>query len=178
VGALRRSRPTVFFARCRDLASLSLLFSSLPLQTMNTGRRKLPHDPPETLAVNPEGEVFFITICCQPRGVNQLACEDVWRRIDETLRHRSELGQIQVSVVLAMPDHLHGLFAFPGGGMSRVIGEVKRWLASQTGVRWQRDFFDHRLRSCESAAEKVAYIRNNPVRAGLVERSEDWPYQR
>lgn len=37
--------------------------------------------------------------------------------------------------------------------------------------RWQRDFFDHRLRSIESAAEKAQYIRMNPVRAGLVNRS-------
>jgi hypothetical protein len=33
------------------------------------------------------------------------------------------------------------------------------------------------LRSDESLSEKWEYVRQNPVRAGLVEHSEDWPYQ-
>ena len=42
---------------------------------------------------------------------------------------------------------------------------------------WQRDFWDRQLRSGESCGEKWAYVRANPVRAGLVERPEDWPFQ-
>lgn len=41
---------------------------------------------------------------------------------------------------------------------------------------WQRGFFDHVLRSDESYAQKWDYVRENPVRAGLVKRAEDWPY--
>jgi len=37
--------------------------------------------------------------------------------------------------------------------------------------------FDHLLRGHESAQEKWHYLRLNPVRAGLVKRAEDWPYQ-
>jgi hypothetical protein len=40
----------------------------------------------------------------------------------------------------------------------------------------QEGFFDHRIRSNESAEEKRQYILMNPVRAGLVARPEDWPY--
>ena len=39
-----------------------------------------------------------------------------------------------------------------------------------------RGFFDHLLRSEESYAQKWDYVRENPVRAQLVERVEDWPY--
>jgi REP element-mobilizing transposase RayT len=42
---------------------------------------------------------------------------------------------------------------------------------------WQAEFFDHVLRSDESYAEKWAYVRENPVRAKLVARWEDWPWQ-
>ena len=42
---------------------------------------------------------------------------------------------------------------------------------------WQRDYWDRQLRSGESYSEKWAYVRANPVRAGLVARPEDWPYQ-
>ena len=41
---------------------------------------------------------------------------------------------------------------------------------------WQRRFFDHVLRSDESYAEKWNYVRENPVRAGLVKSADDWPY--
>jgi hypothetical protein len=43
-------------------------------------------------------------------------------------------------------------------------------------IAWQRNFFDHRLRHDESLDEKVAYIRENPVRAGLIAEGEEWPY--
>jgi putative transposase len=33
---------------------------------------------------------------------------------------------------------------------------------------WQKDFFDHVLRSEEPYQEKWHYVRENPVRAGLV----------
>ena len=42
---------------------------------------------------------------------------------------------------------------------------------------WQPEFFDHLLRSDESLREKIAYVHNNPVRAGLVKDPKDWPYK-
>jgi REP-associated tyrosine transposase len=62
-------------------------------------------------------------------------------------------------------------------GMTRVIRNWKRYLAKQARIEWQRDFFDHRLRTDESSNDKARYILQNPVRAGLVDRPEDWPYQ-
>jgi hypothetical protein len=38
-------------------------------------------------------------------------------------------------------------------------------------LAWQREFFDHILRS-----EKWNYLRANPVRAGLVSAAEEWKY--
>lgn len=45
------------------------------------------------------------------------------------------------------------------------------------GTFWQTDFWDTQLRGHESYASKWEYVRNNPVRAGLVDRTEDWPHQ-
>jgi len=42
---------------------------------------------------------------------------------------------------------------------------------------WQRDFWDTQLRKGENYDEKWQYVLENPVRAGLVKHSEDWPYQ-
>ena len=61
--------------------------------------------------------------------------------------------------------------------MKQVIMNWKRYISKQTGICWQRDFFDHRLRRDESLEEKAVYILQNPIRAGLAGRIEDWPYQ-
>jgi len=42
---------------------------------------------------------------------------------------------------------------------------------------WQKTFFDHVLRGSESYSEKWEYVSENPVRAGLVKRSEEWRFQ-
>jgi hypothetical protein len=42
---------------------------------------------------------------------------------------------------------------------------------------WQAEFFDHVLRSANSYSEKWDYVRENPVRAGLVAEADQWPYR-
>ena len=76
---------------------------------------------------------------------------------------------------LLMPDHLHAIIAFPREpDMKTVISNWKKFVASKFGVKWQRDFFDHRLRDHHELQEKTSYILMNPVRKGLCERAEDW----
>jgi hypothetical protein len=41
---------------------------------------------------------------------------------------------------------------------------------------WQREFFDHVVRSNKSYAEKWNYVQENPVRAGLVKSADHWSY--
>ena len=88
----------------------------------------------------------------------------------------------KVGDYLLMPDHLH---AFCAPDESEI--EVERWIAY-----WKREFcwkhyrpewtfqsrgWHHRLRKGESYAEKWHYVQQNPVRAGLVDKSEDWPFK-
>ncbi len=92
-----------------------------------------------------------------------------------------------------MPDHVH-VFARIGRDMTlrRWAGGLKQCLGRKLvelghdpttipGAKlrsfWQPGFFDHLLRHDESYSQKWDYIWHNPVRAGLVARPEDWPYQ-
>ena len=52
-----------------------------------------------------------------------------------------------------------------------------RWVVRIKTQLWEEGFFDHVLRSDESYSQKWNYVRENPVRAGLVKSVEDWPYQ-
>jgi putative transposase len=144
---------------------------------MDFRRKTLPHDPPDW--IDPTQEAFFVTINCLPRGTNQLARDHIWLEVIESIGFREERGEWKWRLILAMPDHLHGIVSFPNSFfMRKSVSSWKRWLAKSHSIRWQRDFFDHRLRSVESAAEKADYIRMNPVRAGLVDAPEQWPYVR
>ncbi len=79
--------------------------------------------------------------------------------------------------MLLMPDHIHFLVSFMDrASFSRVIGDWKHYLSRTYAIDWQDNFFDHRLRKDESLGGKADYILQNPVRAGLVTKPEDWPY--
>jgi len=52
----------------------------------------------------------------------------------------------------------------------------RAWPNPEEHPIWQPDFWDTQLRKGDSYGEKWNYVRNNPVRAGRVERADDWPY--
>jgi putative transposase len=139
-------------------------------------RKKLPHEVPSWL--DPQKEIYFISVNCGNRFKNQLAQPDISERIFETVRFRQEKFLWWPHVFLLMPDHLHALLSFPPSGKSlqSVVTKWKEWTAKEIGIVWQRDFFEHRLRGDESRCEKAKYILQNPVRARLVARSDDWPF--
>jgi putative transposase len=139
-------------------------------------RKRLPHDLP--LWIDPSKEIYYVTVCCQPRWQNHLAYPEIAKRIFETVQFRNDRHIWFVYVLILMPDHLHALVSFPPSGKSikDVISQWKEWLAKKVGIHWQRDFFEHRLRTDESRREKADYILNNPLRAGLVSRPEVWPF--
>jgi putative transposase len=147
------------------------------ITAMNFRRKSLPHDVPDW--IDPMQEAYFVTINCMPRGVNQLAMKPIWSALIESIEFREKNGEWKWRLILAMPDHLHGIVTFPHSYfMRKSISSWKRWIAKSHSVKWQRDFFDHRLRSHESASEKAKYIRMNPVRTGLVSTSDEWPFVR
>ena len=139
-------------------------------------RKRLPHEVP--LWVHSNREDYFITVCCRERGRNQLANPKIAPALFETIKHRNERQLWYVHLATIMPDHIHLLITFGSADarIQTVVSKWKEWTAKSLGIRWQRDFFEHRLRKEESWRQKADYILANPVRAGLVQRWENWPY--
>ena len=95
----------------------------------------------------------------------------------DSVKHRNEKQIWFCHLVVLMPDHIHLMLSFPDlPSFSGVIGSWKHWLSRQHHISWQENFFDHRIRKDESFGVKADYILQNPVRAGLVDKAEDWPY--
>jgi len=92
--------------------------------------------------------------------------------------------QIHVGRYVIMPDHIHVFAAFGIDSLSisswikSLKNSVSKVLKSANCLppHWQKGFFEHVIRSQESYERKWEYVRNNPVRAGLVQNPRDWPY--
>jgi REP element-mobilizing transposase RayT len=105
-------------------------------------------------------------------------------RVHGFLRNEAEKMQAPLCFVNGMPDHVHvfvrvGAAGRVGLAVKCLRESITKKLHIQSPVTrvWQPGFFDHVLRSAESYMEKWAYVRQNPVRAGLCNDAEEWPYQ-
>jgi len=61
--------------------------------------------------------------------------------------------------------------------MVRALKRTLSTAVSSPKPHWQEGFFDHLIRHDESHSEKWEYVRQNPVRAGLVKQPQDWRWQ-
>lgn len=82
-----------------------------------------------------------------------------------------------------MPNHVH-LLLTPLAQLSKIMQDLKGSTArlanlvlKRTGARfWQDESFDHWVRSLAEFDKTLDYIELNPVKAGLANRREDWPW--
>jgi putative transposase len=128
--------------------------------------------------------IYFLTACVAHRRPI-LAQESSAQSLIESWHSASAIHGWTVGRYVVMPDHVH-FFATPeieAKSLSAFIRDWKKWTTRQlhsAGIGrplvWQAEFFDHVLRSADSYDEKWRYVRENPVRAGLVSAAEAWPY--
>jgi type I restriction enzyme R subunit len=97
---------------------------------------------------------------------------------------------------VVMPSHFHWVFQpLPTWVSSlkpakqvltmrqRIVHSINRFTASacnqvlgRSGGFWQREAYDHWVRSPEELERILSYVENNPVRAGFVESPPEWRY--
>ena len=122
--------------------------------------------------------IVFLTVCTKDRvpWLNQVEVhsllDSIWRQADAWL----------VGRYVIMPDHIH-LFVAPSMTEIPLDNWVKFWKSQfkkkhgNNQHRWQSHHWDRRLRHVDSYAQKWDYVRNNPVRKGLVRVADDWSFQ-
>jgi hypothetical protein len=60
--------------------------------------------------------------------------------------------------------------------MSEITRFWKRGTRRLHLVRWQPNYFDHRLRTAAESEETWHYIRRNPVAKNFCVSEQDWPW--
>jgi len=127
--------------------------------------------------------LYFVTFCTHSRRAC-LARDEVHAAFVLFTQREAHKFDIAVGRYVIMPDHVH-LFVrgspncFLGGWVGMLkqsLAKASHWSRKDAQI-WQEGFFDHVLRNNESYAKKWEYVRQNPVRTGLVKFAEDWSYQ-
>jgi len=125
---------------------------------------------------------YFLTFCTESRTRRFLTHDAVTTVRTQIERAATDEGFALIAYCY-MPDHVHLLAEgrAENSDCLRFIKQAKQYSGfhykAKFGHRlWQRYGFEHTLRSDEAAVSVARYILENPVRAGLVSRVEDYPF--
>jgi REP element-mobilizing transposase RayT len=84
---------------------------------------------------------------------------------------------------VVMPNHIHFLATRFDVTLSGIMQSLKSLtshkankILNRKGSFWMTEYFDRYIRNPEHFARTVRYIEENPVKAGLCKRPEDWPF--
>ncbi len=116
-------------------------------------------------------------------GACYLSDPRIARLVENALLHFDGQRYRLIAWVI-MPNHVHVLLEiFAGYPLDRVVHSWKSYTANEAnkllqrqGRFWFREYFDRYIRDEQHFANAVRYIHENPVKAGLVERAEDWEF--
>ncbi len=124
------------------------------------------------------------------RMLDAASCGPLWLNdpeiagfVTRTIHRGEELGQYVLKSYVVMPNHVHVLLE-PIISLSRLTNGIKGVSARNANLKlgrtgkpfWQDESFDHWIRDPGQYARTMAYIENNPVKARLCAKPEDWPW--
>lgn len=121
-------------------------------------------------------------------GPKWLSDERVAKEVCDSLHYRD--GRVyDLDCFCLMPNHGHVVFTPRPAendnyhSLSSIMHSLKRYTARQAnailgreGQFWQHESYDHIVRDDAELGRIRRYIRNNPVKAGLVADADAWPW--
>jgi putative transposase len=115
------------------------------------------------------------------RGPMYLRQKSIAQVVIESLHRGVDLGHYELGPFVVMGNHVH-ILLMPLIDPARLLKSLKGSTAreanrilGQTGQPfWQRESYDHWVRDPSEWQRIASYIQNNPVKAGLADRPEDY----
>ena len=123
-------------------------------------------------------------------GIGSCALSDArCARIVQNAFLHGDGQRYQLIAWVVMPNHVHALIEpCDGWTLDRIVHSWKSFTAheiaklaggtpaSPGGHLWHREYWDRYIRDERHYRDTVAYIENNPIRAGLCQNFADWPW--
>lgn len=125
---------------------------------------------------------YFLTLCTFARR-ERFKDPRVVAETHRVFRDASARWAFQFLAYCYMPDHLHLVLmgTTRDADLVGLVHDAKQrsgyWHAQRYRMPlWQTGWFDHIIRDDESIERHVCYTLANPVRTGLVDGWQQWPY--
>jgi putative transposase len=125
---------------------------------------------------------YFLTFCVDARRHLFMTAQVVELVLQQILRAAAENG-FAIIAYCFMPDHLHLLVGgtAPDSDLQMFCKQAKQYAGFEFkqgyGEKlWQPSFYDTVLRDEEGTWSVARYIVNNPLRAGLAGRADEYPF--
>ena len=157
------------------------LFDSIPLSLLDRWREELSHRSQRQVEVGMR--VRMEAHLDRGTGSAWMRDERIADLVQEALLFFDE-SRYRLQAWVVMPNHVHVLLT-PGAGweLGQILHSWKSFtsnkcneLLGRCGEFWQKENFDRYVRDERHFYNAVAYIENNPVKAGLCEKPEDWKW--
>ena len=155
------------------------LFDSLPQHVLDRWREELKTIPQREADIEWRGRIQDFL----DSGYGECFLQDsrLAEVVENALLHFDD-ERYALHAWCVMPNHVHTLFTpLAGFKMSQIAHSWKSFTATKcnkllgrTGPFWEREPFDRYIRNAQHYHNAVVYIENNPVKARLCEKPEDW----
>lgn len=148
-----------------------------PEINLSIRRRNLPH-------WQLQESTYFVTF----RLRSGIMSDDERRMVLDAIKHFYKVKYLITTAVI-MPDHVHLIMkplvnaSNAEYSLSKILQGIKGFTARQInkvrgakGAIWQDESFDRIIRDYDEYLEKWNYIRGNPIKAGLCQAPEEYPF--
>jgi putative transposase len=120
-------------------------------------------------------------------GPTWLARPEIAKIVADAIQYRDGL-EYDLHANCIMPNHVHMIFqplCIEGKPkpLAWIMQSLKRYTAREAnkilkrhGSFWQAESYDHVIRDADEYERILHYVRQNPVKAGLVRHAGDWPW--
>ncbi len=143
--------------------------------------RALFRRKPNRLPLSTYAEPLAVSLTLATNARREVFAAARWTSVcTRALTRVAERRRALVFAYCFMPDHVHLVVQITGDGS--VVDFVKEF-KQRTGYAfkratgrslWQRSYYDHVLRRDEDLVAACRYVFANPVRAGLVDREDEF----
>ncbi|TDY03845.1 REP-associated tyrosine transposase [Thiohalophilus thiocyanatoxydans] len=128
----------------------------------------------------PGGVYFFTAVTASRQPLfTEASNVDVLRN---GFRHVMARRPFKLEAIVILPDHIHCIWRMPeedadfSNRWKMLKGYVTRHLKGASGRIWQSRFWEHVIRDDEDWRRHMDYIHYNPVKHGLVNDPDAWPF--
>jgi putative transposase len=124
--------------------------------------------------------LHFVTFSCFHR-LPLLEAPGAKETVETVLEQTRARHLARVYAYVLMPEHVHLLVNEPPRILlAQLLKAIKQMTSRKLrGPRerfWQERYYDRNVHGEKARSEVIRYIHRNPVKRGLVEKPEDWPW--